>query len=642
MYDIKGRQYLALLQRWWWLAVASMLIAGISSYLGWQHAPRYYQSQVTVMVGQSLERLNPSAQDLYLGEQLAQNYAQLVERGHIVTAAARASGLEDIPTTMTVSARVVPGTHLLEISVVDTVPVRARVVADAIGRQLVLMTPAARELSERAAFLGEQLDDLELKIGSTEDEIEHLRTLMEGARSSRAVQDYQVDLRVLQERLDGYRSTYAGLLANTQAATNRITVLEPAHLPTKPVGAGLLSNVLLAAAIGLVLSATGAFIAEMLDDRLRSAAEAVQLTGLSLLASISSVRSRFGSGLTTVSDPLAEASQSFRILRTRIMQRAAESPPVVLVVTSPGPGEGTSEVLANLGVVSAQAGRRVLIVDADMRSASQHRLFGLPPEPGLSEVLGSVEQDAAQHVRATQISDLWLLASGARVANPDALLTSTRVDNVLQSLRWEFDLVLIDSPSATVYADAAILASRADGVLLVAGASVTQRSQLVKVAEAFGHASIAVLGLVVNHTSRGGLVRDLRPGILGRALVPRFARRTVDAEKATREPVSAPVERDPLLDRVFLAAQRLSARPADLFRSGRARIQGLRGVMAAWHGSLRGFLTRFSGWSDEEGSAGVDVANKAASRSSSRKPAGRTADPPTAGPDRTVSDSAES
>ncbi|MFL7809112.1 MAG: Wzz/FepE/Etk N-terminal domain-containing protein, partial [Anaerolineae bacterium] len=264
-------QYWSVVRRWWWLIVASVLVATVSSYVSTMRVPRIYQATTTVMVGTSLQKANPTNQDLYISEQLAQTYAGMVRRRPILQGAANALGLPFIPSEGNVSARNVPGTQLLEIQVRDTDPERAAALSDAIAQQLILQSPAeSGEDQSRRAFVQTQLEQLETNIQENEAEIRDEQAKLDAANSARAIQQYQANISALQQKLASYQSTYASMLLTVQGGSNYITIIEPAITPTKPISPKVLETGGLAAAIGLVLAWGGAFLFEYMDDTIKS------------------------------------------------------------------------------------------------------------------------------------------------------------------------------------------------------------------------------------------------------------------------------------------------------------------------------------------------------------------------------------
>ena len=241
----------AVLRRWWWLLVACMVVAAVSSYLGTTQMPRIYEATSTVLVGQALEQVSPTSQDFYISQQLAETYREMIKRKPILTAAAQTLGLSYVPLAEDVSASTVEGTQLLEISVRDTDPERARLLADEIANQLILQSPSADpDQDERRAFIRSQLADLEAKIAETRADIDETQAKLEQANSARVIQEYQSNIQALQTKLAGYQNTYASLLPSVEGGTNKITMFEAATTPTSPISPNVLETVATAAAIG--------------------------------------------------------------------------------------------------------------------------------------------------------------------------------------------------------------------------------------------------------------------------------------------------------------------------------------------------------------------------------------------------------
>jgi succinoglycan biosynthesis transport protein ExoP len=502
------KQYFGVVKKWWWLAVACVLIASVSSYLGTRQMPRIYSATTTLMVGQAMQQANPSSQDIWLSQQLAQTYTTMVKRKPILEAAAQALGLEYIPSAGNVSARVVTGSQLLEITVLDTDPERARILADEIATQLIKQTPTdSPEAQERRDFVQQQLKDLEDKIETTKAEIEEEQKSLDAANSARAIQQYQSNITALQQKLSSYQSTYASLLTTVQGGINYVTVVEPASTPTVPISPNVSQTVLLAAAIGLALALGGAFLIEYLDDTVKTPEEATQLTGLPALGAIARIEGKTDEErLIAVHHPLSPIVEAYRVLRTNIQFSAIDKPLKTLMITSPAPSEGKSVTLANLAVVMAQSGLKVIAVDTDLRRPVQHHIFKVSNDSGLSDGVLHTNPGIMEHVQPTQVENLWLLPSGTLPPNPAELLGSKRMGEIIEELKANADLVIFDTPPALLVTDAAVLATRVDGVLLVNDAGVTRRAMSQRAVQELRRTHAPLLGLVLNRLSarRGG------------------------------------------------------------------------------------------------------------------------------------------
>jgi capsular exopolysaccharide synthesis family protein len=497
-------QYFAVIRKWLWLIAASALIATVSSYLGTLQMPRIYQATTTVMVGQALGQADPNAQDLWLSQQLAQTYADMVRRRPILEGVAEALGLDYVPSAGNVSARQVAGTQLLEITVRDTHPERAMYIANGIAHQLILQSPTqAGEEQERRSFVQTQLKDLESRIQQTQDETDQEQARLESANSARAIQQYQANIAALQQKLATYQSTYASLLPAVEGGVNYISVVEPATMPTVPISPQVGMTVMLASAIGLILAVGGAFLIEYLDDTIKTSDDVTRTAGLPTLARIARIDGEaYPEKLIALHHPLSPTVEAYRLLRANLQFSSVDKPLHTLMVNSPGPGEGKSVTLANLAVVMAQSGLRVVAVDADLRRPALHKVFGLPNSHGLSDAILRANPPVGEHLQATEVENLWVLASGPLPPNPADLLGSERMTAVIEELEAQADMVLLDSPPVLVVADALILSDRVDGVLLVNDAGRTRRSEARQGVEEFRRVRANLLGVVLNRLSR--------------------------------------------------------------------------------------------------------------------------------------------
>lgn len=164
-------------------------------------------------------------------------------------------------------------------------------------------------------------------------------------------------------------------------------------------------------------------------------------------------------------NPKSPVVEAFRTLRTNIAFSSVDRTYKIILVASSIPNEGKSTVTANLGIVMAQAGARVLIVDADLRKPTQHRIFELENSRGLVNAI--IQNDVQGVIQPGPIEGLSIITSGPIPPNPSELLASNRMNDFLSGIREEFDTILVDSPPALAVTDALLLASRVDGVMMV-------------------------------------------------------------------------------------------------------------------------------------------------------------------------------
>ena len=276
-----------------------------------------------------------------------------------------------------------------------------------------------------------------------------------------------------------------------------LRVVDRARPPERPAfpQRGLVAG--LGAVVGVFVAVAAAFVAERLDSRFHRPDEAEQTLGLPMLAIVPHLRQ------TDSKVPLAEDSrrsvfaESFRTLRTSVLYSAPEGNLRTLVVTSPGPGDGKSTVAANLALALARSGRRVALVDADLRRPSLLEALQ-PPQPfGLSDhLVGEVGPDEA--IQPTRYPNLLFVPAGRTAPNPAELLGSQRMRDFLQRLLGRVDMVVVDSPPVMAVTDAVILARESDGVLLVVNPGTTYREAAVRARRQLEALGARVLGFVFN------------------------------------------------------------------------------------------------------------------------------------------------
>ena len=201
--------------------------------------------------------------------------------------------------------------------------------------------------------------------------------------------------------------------------------------------------------------------------------------------------------MVTLAIPGGAAAEAYRTLRTNLLYAFANTPPSVIVVSSPGTGEGKSITCANLAVVLAQADNDVLVVDSDLRRPRLHRFFGLRNIYGLVSVL--TEQRGLEDAWHEPMSRLKVLTAGPVPPSPTELLGSRRFAEFMRRVRESFDYVLMDGPPVNVVSDTAILAAHGDGVLLVIDAQKTRKWSVRQTMRSLEAVGVNVLGTVMNN-----------------------------------------------------------------------------------------------------------------------------------------------
>lgn len=277
-------------------------------------------------------------------------------------------------------------------------------------------------------------------------------------------------------------------------------------------------TVLAAAAIGLSLGVGAAYLLEYLDDTIKSPEDIERVTELTTLAGIADHKQENGRqrGLVTITQARSPVSESYRSLRTAVLYSNVDRQTRTMVVTSANPREGKSVTSANLAVVLAQGGHRVLLIDADLRRPTLHIHFNKPPGYGLTNLLldmpptfdssriGDMYSQLSKAVSTTSVGGLYLMTSGELPPNPAELIGSNRMKTLIKALSTRFDFVIIDTPPILPVTDAVVLGARVDSVLLVSRAGSTRQSHLKHAAGRLKEVNANVVGVILNRLSSHG------------------------------------------------------------------------------------------------------------------------------------------
>ncbi len=501
--DIK--EYIAPALKWWWLIFLATIVAGGTSYYAASQQPPLYSTTATIIVGNAIEDPNPSNTDLNITQQLASFYVDLANRPSVQNDARESLGVNRFPSDIFVQQ--LNNTNVIDITVRDNNPTLAQAAANELVQQLILRSPTAQQDDlERQAFVDQQLDNYENAIQDAEQQIAAKQAELATLISAREIRDVQNDITSLESSLQTLRRDYANLLGNTQeGATNTIRVIEAAPLPTIPINNNFMLSVITAAGVGFVMAVSAAYLLEFLDDTIKLPAQANRVTDLPTLAGIAEIKE--DDPLVTVWQTRSPTAEAFRVLRTGIQFSAVDNPRQALLVTSSTPFEGKSTISANLAVVFAQAGNRVLLVDADLRRPSQHEIFDLPNKRGLTNMLMDFEvnnrnEDAKFIVgditQATRVEGLFLLTSGPVPPNPSELLGSLKMRQLIDFLLAQFDYLIFDSPPVLSVTDSVILSTQVDGVLLVLRAEKSRRGRAKQMVQSLREVNANLIGTILN------------------------------------------------------------------------------------------------------------------------------------------------
>jgi succinoglycan biosynthesis transport protein ExoP len=353
----------------------------------------------------------------------------------------------------------------------------------------------------------------------------------------------EVRYNILKKEVDANRDLYQSMLQRVKQATivsalksNDVRVVSPATPPGGPYRPSLVLNMGLGLLIGLVFATCYILLAERADASLRTPGQSVRHLNVPELAVIPSARignsdripltlrnlngaaaaaasdSKNGSLSITAASVDKEMVQwcqdetmmadAYRSAITSILlSRVNGISPRVILITSPRPKAGKTTTVANLGISLAEIGRRVLLIDGDLRRPRLGKLFGLQFASGLSDALldegsGNITLDSV--IKPSSVPGLYVLPGGSEPANISKLLHSAHLDNLVERARAEYDFVLIDSPPMMGMADARLLSRNADGVILICRSGETSPEQLTEAKERLAEDGTPVIGTILN------------------------------------------------------------------------------------------------------------------------------------------------
>ncbi len=500
--ELDLRQLWALIRHWLWAIVSCALLAAVIVFVVTSHLPPVYQAAVTLMIQQSPSAGASDYTDVLASERQARTYAEIAKEEMIVQTVIGRLGLEMTPGEVAgmVSVELVPNTRLIRVSVEDSDPYRAPRIANGIADALIEQNQALQDAryADSLNNVREQMDEMTALMGETQAAIDALGTP--------AASEEQAELARLQTDLAGYRNSYASLLQSYEQmrlaarSADNIVILRRAQEPARQKEPPTARNALSAGLAAAVLVLGMVFLIDYLDDTIKTPDDVSRLLGMGTLGAVGRLENR-NEELVTLSHPLSPMSEAFRRLRTNIRFASVDRPIKTLLITSADAVEGKSLTASNLAVSMAQAGLKVIIVDADLRRPRMHEIFGLRPQDGLTGALLDGSPDG--RLQPVQQEGLKVLPAGELPPNPAELLGSRRMRELLDLLSQQADVVLLDSPPLLPVTDAAVLAREVDGVLLLVDSGNTRRGAARQAIESLRQVGANVIGVVLNKVANG-------------------------------------------------------------------------------------------------------------------------------------------
>ena len=430
-----------------------------------------------------------------------QTYAQMLSSRQVVEAAIAELSLGESPDAIIkrLNIELIPDSRILQLEVRDTDRERAVLLAGAVidAFQEEVQVKMEKPYVDRLADIQLRMDVLSATINNIQQDIETLSA--EVAQAETEISRLE-DL-VTRDRSDSrtIQNDYDQLSLAAADAAEAVILSDPAQVPIKPVSPRPLLNTVMAFLIGGMLAVGLAFFIESLDDTIKTPEDISRNLGLSTIGVIG-VLSNEEKGLIVETQPRSPAAEAFRALAANIRYAGLDKPVKTLLVTSPHPQDGKTFLAGNLAAAIAQTEDSVIVIDADLRQPSLHKLFDKKQAPGLTESI--LENSVDGYLSPIRAEHLSILTSGEVPPNPTEVIASQRMHSILIKLTKKATLIVIDSPPLLVAADSKALATQVDGVLLVLKAGQTTLQAAREAVESLRQVKAKIIGVVLNAEPR--------------------------------------------------------------------------------------------------------------------------------------------
>ncbi len=430
-----------------------------------------------------------SYQDYMYADRLENTYVKLATTTPVLDELEQKLGISYVPS---ISVKPVTSTELIQVTVESPDPNLAASASNTLANILI------ERSSELYTGRGESaLEILRQQVSSMEQEVNQARIDYENLVATQSTP--AEDISTAEEVLNVKQQLYVSLLEQYEQTrlseslrTNSITIVDPAGPPEKPSKPNKLLNIGLGFMVGIVGGLGLAFLFENLDTTLYSTEQIEAISKVPIIGKVPRLGKQNSFENMNADFAYGEA---FRRLRTNIL--STDIPIRTLLITSGQPREGKSRIVANLAFIIAQSGRKVAVIDADLRIPAQNKLFNIENDNGLSSILEQKTQ-FTNEPRSSVFQGVFIIPSGPLPPNPSELLGSDQMRMLIEKLKNLVDIVLIDSPAALAVADAAILAPMVDAIAIVVCRGKTSKGEVQTVLTQLGKSNGNIIGIIEN------------------------------------------------------------------------------------------------------------------------------------------------
>ncbi|MFZ5986469.1 MAG: polysaccharide biosynthesis tyrosine autokinase [Bacillota bacterium] len=444
--DIRELMYL-LLKRWYLIAICFEL-ATVSAFAVTQfYLKPVYKAQSTLFLGKENGKVDLSFADIQVNNQLVVDYREILKSRRVAEDIQQKLGVDAGKFQGNVDVRTVKDSRIFSISYEDTDP-----------------ELAANVVNELATIIQQMASDI--------------------------------------------------------IEVKNVKVIDTAKVPKNPIKPNKKMNIGLAGLLGLLLGASLIYLLEFVDHTFKKPEEVERQLGLNVIGTIpkfeggkrgkkknkdqKELEQEYLKNLITKNDPKAPATEAFRELRTNLHYASIDKEIKTIVVTSPSMSDGKSVTAVNLAVTLARGGKKVLLMDADLRKPKVHLYFGIKNNEGLTNILTDTKDSVKIKVsEKSDIPNLYILTSGPTPPNPYEMLSSNKMQRLMEQLKGEYDVIIIDTPPVGQVTDAAILAGITDGTMLVVASSESRIDMAKRAKKALESVSAHIIGVVLTKLDIG-------------------------------------------------------------------------------------------------------------------------------------------
>lgn len=510
------RRYLSLIWRWAWLIILVAIVAGIGSFLISNRLTPEYETKTKLLIVEAAAGQTADYQEVLASERRTRTYSDLLQNDSILQEVIDTLSLDTSIEKLRKEIEVSPvrDTQLIELIVEGEDPELIAHIANTLVSTFInrIDSIQAERYASSIDSLANQLVDIEGILADIKTQLEALDVITETPSpeteaensTANAAQRDNLEAQELQ-----YQRIYADLLTNYEQArlaeTNssaNIIQVNIAQIPREPVRPDLVLNTTAAVVLSIFLTIIVVFVINIFEDTLNTPEEIERHFNLPVLGII--FDHDMNSEIISQVDPLSPVAEAFRSLRTHLDFCCVDEGIHTLLVTSPTMGSGKTLISTNLADMQAQSGKKIILVDVDLRRPAIQKKLALPNEKGLTTALLNPDLSLEKLFYKTPNKNLKALTSGALPPNPSELLGSERMRKVIEELKKKADMVIFDSTPVLPVADAVLMSTLVDGVLIVLEPGVTTFTAARLTMQALRRVNAKILGAVLNKVKMRG------------------------------------------------------------------------------------------------------------------------------------------